>query len=206
MLWCWESGISNVMFWYENEWCDWCDTVLLGEWCDAVVLGKWCGWYDIVVLGEWHDGVVLDKEFPILQRKMVPSSQGVQQSKKNDMDYLILENESDTIFQSRTTHSTIQCHIWEEWNLPHLNYFFKKTRLFIIMERINRVTTAEWYSLSRNFSVSWQLICSNTTAINTVHHTHSLHECCSVWHWLISWQHKHSLGKIYGKTYIIYIS
>jgi hypothetical protein len=70
----------------------------------------------------------MDEQFPILQRKVVPSSQGVQQSKKYDLDYLTLENESDMIFQSGTTHSTIQCHIREEWNLPHPNDFFSRKR------------------------------------------------------------------------------
>jgi len=59
MLWCWESGVSDVMFWCKDEWCDWCDTVVLGEWCDSVMLGKWCGQYDTVVLGEWCDVVLV---------------------------------------------------------------------------------------------------------------------------------------------------
>jgi hypothetical protein len=50
-----------------------------------------------VVLGEQHNGVVLDERFQILQRKVAPSSQGLQQS-KNDLDYLTFENESDKSF------------------------------------------------------------------------------------------------------------
>jgi hypothetical protein len=32
-------------------WCEWYDTMVLGEWCD-VVLGEWCEWGDALVL-EW---------------------------------------------------------------------------------------------------------------------------------------------------------
>jgi len=137
-LWCWVSGArwcSGVRISGVNDvmWC-WVSDVMLWCWVsaewDAAVLGQWCECCDTVVLGGWHDGVLLDEQFPILQWKAVPSSQGVQQSKKNDLDYLTLENESDTVFQSGTTHSTMQCHIWEELYLPHLNYFFKKSDFF----------------------------------------------------------------------------
>ena len=131
MLHCWARDVSVVIL------RCWVNDVM---WCLVSGVSG-----DTVVLDEWHDGVVLDEQFPILQRKVVPSSQGDQQFKKNDLDYLTLENESDTIFQSGTIHSTIQCHIWEEWNLPGLNYFFQENTAFFYYRKN---TYAGWLQLS----------------------------------------------------------